>query len=210
MPRRASLRLKTRARLLAESISADLPISSRADSNPPDLKASLRLLYEQSALTVREIAVAAGLSERAIYNRARNSGWSPRERRVSGTLTLLDPAAAQRIASRVRQVVDLTDAAAARALNRAHVARTARERRRTVDADLKTVEMLGAALVDLARCPRGARCAPLAWELAAVIAGEMRRVMRSASSRLCKSVAACCDDPPLSTAFPPVNFLPPD
>ncbi|MCW5682959.1 MAG: hypothetical protein KIT85_01095 [Pseudolabrys sp.] len=210
MPRRASLRLKARARLLAESVSADLPISSPADSDPPDLKASLRLLYEQSSLTVREIAVAAGLSERAIYNRARNSGWSPRERRVPGALTMLDPAAAQRIAGRVRQVVDLTDAAAARALNRAHVARATRDNRRTVDADLKTVEMLGAALIDLARCPRGARCAPLARELAAVIAGEMRRVMRPASSRLCKSVAACRDDPPLSMVFPPVNFLLPD
>jgi len=210
MPRRASLRLKTRARLLAESVSADLPISSPADSDPPDLKASLRLLYEQSSLTVREIAVAAGLSERAIYNRARNSGWSPRERRVPGTLTMLDPAAAQRIASRVRHVVDLTDATAARALNRAHVARTMRDNRRTVDADLKTVEMFGAALVDLARCPREGRSVPLARELAAAIAGEMRRVRRLASSRLCKSVAACCDEPPLSTAFPPVNFLPPD
>lgn len=177
MPRRVSLRLKTRARLSAESVSSDLSASSPADPDPRDLKASLRLLYEQSALTVREIAAAAGLSERAVYNRARNGGWSPRESRVSGTLTLLDPAAAQRIASRVRQVVDLTDAAAARALNRAHVARTTRENRRAVDADVKRLDMLGAALIDLARCPREGRCAPLARELAVVVAGEMRRVM---------------------------------
>jgi len=209
MPRRASLRLKTRARLLAESVSSDLSASSAADPDPSDLKASLRLLYEQSSLTVREIAVAAGLSERAIYNRARSGGWSPRERRVSGALTMLDPAAAQRIAGRVRQVVDLTDAAAARALNRAHVARTTRDSRRKVAADLKTVEMLGAALVDLARCPRGARCAPLARELASVSREDLRGWMRRRSSKLCKCVPACRDAPPLSTALPPVKLLPP-
>ena len=177
MSRRASLRLKTRARLLAESVSSDLSVSSPADPDPRDLKASLRLLYEQSPLTVREIAVAAGLSERAVYNHARNGRWSPRESRVSGTLMLLDPEAAQRIAGRVRQVIDLTDAAAARALNRAHVARARRTERRAVDADVKLLDMLGAALVDLARCPGDTRCAPLARELAAVIAGEMRRGM---------------------------------
>lgn len=177
MPRRASLRLKTRARLLAESVSSDPSASSPADPDPRDLKASLRLLYEQSTLTVREIAAAAGLSERAIYNRARNGGWSPRESRVSGIVTLLDPAAAQRIVGRVRQVVDLTDAAAARALNRAHVACATRAGRRAVDADVKVIDMLGAALIYLARCPREGRCASLAQELAAVIAGEMRRVM---------------------------------
>lgn len=177
MPRRASLRLKTRARLLAESVASDLSASSSADPDPRDLKASLRLLYEQSSLTVREIAAAAGLSQRMIYVHARTGGWSPRERRVPGMLALLDPAAAQRIASRVRRVVDLTDAAAARALNRAHVTRATRETRRGVEVDLKRIDMLGAALVDLARCPADARCAPLAQELAAVIAGEMRRVM---------------------------------
>lgn len=177
MPRRASLRLKTRARLLAESVSSDLSASSPADLDPRDLKASLRLLYERSSLTVREIAAAAGLSQRMIYNHARDGGWSPRERRVPGPLMLLDPEAAQRIANRVRHVVDLTDAAAARALNRAHVARATRDGRRAVDAEVKMIDMLGAALIDLARCPREGRCALLARELAAVIAGAMRREM---------------------------------
>lgn len=182
MSHRISLRLKTRARLLAEtSVMSDPAEAEPVSPDPSDLKTSLRLLYERSSLTVREIAAASGLSARAIYNHAHNGGWSPRERRVPGTLKLLDPAAAQRIAGRVRQIVDLTDAAAARALNRAHAARSTRQSRRTVDADLKVIDMLGAALIDLARCPGDARCAPLARELASVVAAEMRRVMAANS-----------------------------
>ncbi len=86
MPRKATLRLKTRARLLAARSISEQPLSD--DAAPPttaqlaaSLKDDLCLLYEQSSLTVREIARAAGISERRLYKLAEEGGW--RDRRAA-------------------------------------------------------------------------------------------------------------------------------
>jgi hypothetical protein len=136
-----------------------------------DYAARVRALYEDTALTVREIARLAGVSERMIFLYARQGGWAPRAPLV----------AARRRAGAWR----LADAGA---LSEAKSRALARETEAAALARLRSFELLHQALRDVvhlrvaaaARRDRaaGRRTIVLADRLAAAILAQLERGLR--------------------------------
>lgn len=133
-----------------------------------DYRARVRGLYEDSALTVREIARLAGVSERMIFLYARQGGWMPRAplvaaRRRAGAWRLADTAALAEAKSRA----------------------LAREAEAAALARLRTFELLHQALRDVVNLrvaaaaqrdrAAGRRTAVLADRLAAAIIQQLDR-----------------------------------
>jgi hypothetical protein len=136
-----------------------------------DYGARVRALYEDSALTVREIARLAGVSERMIFLYARQGGWAPRAPLV----------AARRRAGAWRL-------AGAAALAAAKSRALARQAEAAAQARLRSFELLHRALRDVValRVAAGAqrdraaarRTAVLAERLAAAILAHLDRGLR--------------------------------
>lgn len=136
-----------------------------------DYGARVRALYEGSALTVREIARLAGVSERMIFLYARQGGWMPRTPLVAACRR----AGAWRLAD-------------APALAEAKSRALAREAEATAQARLRSFELLHQALRDVVhlRVAAGAqrdraaarRTAVLAERLAAAILAQLDRGLR--------------------------------
>jgi DNA-binding Lrp family transcriptional regulator len=163
MPRKATLRLKTRACLLAarsisEQSSSDAAAPRTTAQLAASLKDDLRLLYEQSSLTVREIARAAGLSERRLYKLAEEGGWRDRRaadrgksRRGDAVLSKADDA---RLIKRTRVTLRRSrDAAQQEAMQADHLRalRRVRAADRRFERAMRVYEKLAAALAELAR-----------------------------------------------------------
>jgi AcrR family transcriptional regulator len=97
--------------------------------------ARVRALYEDSLVTVPEIARLAGVTERMIYHYARDFGWTPRAARLA--------------AQREGRAGKLSEgAAAAVAAAEARAARLRAER--DAQTQTRTFELLAGALVELA------------------------------------------------------------
>jgi len=113
------------------------------------LTAQARALYEDSAVPVREIARLSGVCERTLYKYVRKGGWQRRRR------AHLDRGAGGRFVA--REQAQAPHAAGLGALDAApamaeRVARMAKARRRhALRAALRTLDILGGALVDLVR-----------------------------------------------------------
>jgi hypothetical protein len=150
MPRKQTLRLKTRARLLAEQNDSAAPAAVAQKVSASPLQDDLRLLYERSSLTVRAIAKLAGISERMLYKYAEQGRWADRETRVSRKVTLLDPGQSERIVTRAKQTVRLSDEAAATEITRVKAQRDACQSGRALDQNMRVYEMLAGALAETA------------------------------------------------------------
>lgn len=183
------------------------PLTETAAAVPTPLTQRSRALYEEGVVPVREIARLAGVSERTFYKYVQRGGWRRRYGKPAGKpdgkpaargagghfvrsedagkphacgLKALDPEGAARAVRRCDAAAALArDAKATAAVD---VARrvSARATSRGIDAQMRLVDLLGAALVDLARgyARGGARYAALARDLQALIAAEMRAALR--------------------------------
>jgi hypothetical protein len=115
------------------------------------LNASIRTLYEDTLVPVREIARLAGVSARNIYALVRRHGCRPRGRsaaragkRLAAATTRRAAAACRRAAHRQRKL-----AAVARAELKRHATELRAQRKR--EADARALALLAQALRELAR-----------------------------------------------------------
>lgn len=115
------------------------------------LTEQVRHLYENSAVTVAEIARIVGVSERTIYNYVRKRRWKRRIVRLGVDMRALDPEGARLALERSVRIGLIAEQAAAAALaavkERAAEAQAAAE----TEARLRAFDMLNRTLAELAR-----------------------------------------------------------
>ena len=153
-------------------------ISSRADARA-HLNASIRMLYQDTRVPVREITRLAGVSERNIYALVRRLGCRSRGRKAVPAVKRINArasAACRRAAKRQRKL-----AAAARTELKRHAAE--RQAQRKHDAELRVLSKLTKALRELSRldaadAARAGREARNAAEKAANLAERRRELAR--------------------------------
>lgn len=160
-------------------VAPDTPAAAAAD--PAAAATALtdrgRALYEAGVVPVRDIARLVGVSERTLYHYVRRGGWRRRwpsrgaDSRAIHGIEAGDPHA-------VALARSARDAQAMAAADTARRVRT-RTTSRAIDAQMRLLDLLGAALVDLARgyAQGGARYAAAARDLQALVAAEMRAAL---------------------------------
>jgi hypothetical protein len=164
-----SLRAQARAQYQAAASAASKSAEALAQADKPTLTERVRALYEDSIVPVRDIAALVGVTERTIYKYARKGGWRQRHlclaRAAGGRfipradqdkphaqgLKALDPEGAQRAA----QACDRAEALSAQALAQAASAAFSRAARaqaeKNMAAQLRALDLLTGALLDLAK-----------------------------------------------------------
>lgn len=201
-PRDPSLRVLARERyhVLAEASSqADLPAvaSAQADAELPLIE-RVHALYADPNVPVREIARLVGVSERTIYKYARKLNWTPRVVRLARGaggrfipradagkphahgLKALDPAGAQQAALRCARAGVLSAQATAEVMTAARRRAARAQAAKDMAAELRALDLLTGALLDLAKTQndlRGERRARLGRRLQGAILRQLAHLI---------------------------------